>query len=54
MIFLSAKLYKHYCILDDLNTENMAMATSMLGFEGAIKGTKKDGPTKQVTLYNIM
>ena len=27
------------------------MATSMLGYEGAIRGTKKDGATKQVKLY---
>ena len=35
-------------ILDDINSANFALATSMLGYEGAIKGTKKDGPQKQV------
>ena len=30
------------------------MATSMLGFEGAVKGTKKDGPRKQVQYKKIL
>ena len=34
--------------LDDINSANFAMATSMLAYEGTIKGTKKDGPTRQV------
>ena len=37
-------------IQDDINSDNFALATTMLGYEGAVKGTKKDGAQKQVLL----